>query len=83
MPNKRSATAWRRSIAGLPCDWLIYEEMLRTGSTAHAYCCTLITPITVALFSGPARLPLDALHEPDQGNKLVEALKVLHIFYIR
>lgn len=57
----------KKNISDLPSDWLIYEEMMRTGSTAHAYCCSLITPITVALFSGPARLPLDAIHEPNQG----------------
>lgn len=58
----------KKTISDLPCDWLLYEEMMRTGSTAHAYCCSLITPLTVALFSGPARLPLDAIHEPNQGT---------------
>lgn len=58
-------------MSELPCDWLLYEEMMRTGSQAYAHCCTLITPVTVALFTGAARLPLDALHEPDQGDCLV------------
>lgn len=55
-------------VSSLPCDWLIYEEMTRTGHIAQAECCTLVSPITVALFAGPARLPLDALHEPDHGR---------------
>lgn len=55
-------------VSDLPCDWLLYEEMTRTGHIAHAHCCTLLSPITVALFAGPARLPLDAVHEPDHGR---------------
>ncbi|XP_055954066.1 3'-5' RNA helicase YTHDC2-like isoform X2 [Argiope bruennichi] len=66
---KHSVAALRKQMmAEMPCDWLFYEEMMRTGSIAHAHCCTLVTPITVALFAGPARLPLDALHEPDQAR---------------
>ncbi|GFY33088.1 3'-5' RNA helicase YTHDC2 [Trichonephila clavipes] len=66
---KHSVAALRKQmIQELPCDWLVYEEMMRTGSIAHAHCCSLITPITVSLFAGPARLPLDALHEPDQAR---------------
>ncbi|XP_063233748.1 3'-5' RNA helicase YTHDC2-like isoform X2 [Bacillus rossius redtenbacheri] len=48
-------------VEGLPSDWLVYEEMSRTGRLCHARCCTLVTPLTVALFAGPARLPLDAV----------------------
>ncbi|GFU19130.1 3'-5' RNA helicase YTHDC2 [Nephila pilipes] len=66
---KHSVAVLRKQmITELPCDWLVYEEMMRTGNIAHAHCCSLITPITVALFAGPARLPLDALHEPDQAR---------------
>ncbi|KFM65505.1 putative ATP-dependent RNA helicase YTHDC2, partial [Stegodyphus mimosarum] len=69
LSSKQTVAHMRKQIvAELPCDWLIYEEMMRTGSIAHAHCCTLVTPITVAIFSGPARLPLDALHEPDQAH---------------
>ncbi|XP_054714089.1 3'-5' RNA helicase YTHDC2-like [Uloborus diversus] len=69
VPAKQHVTAlMKQMINELPCDWLLYEEMMRTGSIAHAHCCSLITPLTVALFAGPARLPLDALHEPDQAR---------------
>lgn len=57
-----------RIVSSLPSDWLIYEEMTRCGRFASARTCTLVTPITVAIFGGPARLSLDALHEPDVEN---------------
>ncbi|KAG8185460.1 hypothetical protein JTE90_019719 [Oedothorax gibbosus] len=66
--KQSAASLHRQMMSELPCDWLLYEEMMRTGSQAYAHCCTLITPVTVALFTGAARLPLDALHEPDQAR---------------
>ncbi|XP_015929708.1 3'-5' RNA helicase YTHDC2 isoform X2 [Parasteatoda tepidariorum] len=67
--SKQTVAKLRKQVIDeLPSDWLFYEEMMRAGSTAHAQNCTVVSPITVALFSGPARLPLDALHEPDQAR---------------
>ncbi|XP_064474712.1 3'-5' RNA helicase YTHDC2-like isoform X2 [Ornithodoros turicata] len=56
------------TVAALPSDWLIYGEMTRVGPAAYAHVCTLVSPLTVALFAGPLRLPLDALHETQHGR---------------
>ncbi|KAK3929267.1 3'-5' RNA helicase YTHDC2 [Frankliniella fusca] len=45
----------------LPTDWIVYEEMNRTGKLCQIRMCTIISPITIALFTGPIRLPSDAL----------------------
>lgn len=45
----------------LPTDWIVYEEMNRTGKLCQIRMCTIISPITIALFAGPLRLPSDAL----------------------
>ncbi|KAM9330935.1 3'-5' RNA helicase YTHDC2 [Gastrophryne carolinensis] len=52
------------AIQALPTDWLIYDEMTRAHRIANIRCCTVVTPVTVAIFSGPARLPSSALQEP-------------------
>ncbi|RWS15277.1 putative ATP-dependent RNA helicase YTHDC2-like protein [Dinothrombium tinctorium] len=44
----------------MPSEWIVYEEMTRVSYISYARCCTLVTPITVALFAGPARLSSDA-----------------------
>ncbi|XP_034751393.1 3'-5' RNA helicase YTHDC2 isoform X1 [Etheostoma cragini] len=48
----------------LPTDWLIYDEMSRGHRMASVRCCSLTTPITVAIFGGCAKLPSSALQEP-------------------
>ncbi|XP_053911310.1 3'-5' RNA helicase YTHDC2 [Cuculus canorus] len=48
----------------LPTECLVYNEMTRARGMASIRCCSVVTPITVALFCGPARLPSDALREP-------------------
>ncbi|KAH9370374.1 hypothetical protein HPB48_006708 [Haemaphysalis longicornis] len=58
-PGSRADT-----VSSLPTDWVIYGELARAGPTAFAHLCTLVSPITVALFAGPLRLPQDALYEP-------------------
>uniref|UniRef100_T1JES8 RNA helicase n=1 Tax=Strigamia maritima TaxID=126957 RepID=T1JES8_STRMM len=63
------ASSHSQVVESLPSDWLIYEEMTRAGRLAHVRCCTLITPITIALFAGPARLPHDAVTEADSGAR--------------
>ncbi|KAM6329092.1 3'-5' RNA helicase YTHDC2 isoform 1-T1 [Alca torda] len=52
------------AIQALPTDWLIYDEMTRAHRIANIRCCSVVTPVTVALFCGPARLPSNALQEP-------------------
>ncbi|KAF2987961.1 hypothetical protein EK904_006235, partial [Melospiza melodia maxima] len=49
------------AIQALPTDWLIYDEMTRAHKTANIRCCSVVTPVTVSLFCGPARLPSNAL----------------------
>ncbi|XP_033952296.1 3'-5' RNA helicase YTHDC2 [Pseudochaenichthys georgianus] len=48
----------------LPTDWLIYDEMSRGHRMASVRCCSMVTPITVAVFGGCAKLPSSALQEP-------------------
>lgn len=45
----------------LPTDWVVFEEMSRAGKLCQIRMCTVISPITVALFAGPMRLSSDAL----------------------
>uniref|UniRef100_A0A671VQR6 RNA helicase n=1 Tax=Sparus aurata TaxID=8175 RepID=A0A671VQR6_SPAAU len=47
-----------------PTDWLIYDEMSRGHRMASVRCCSMVTPITVAIFGGCAKLPSSALQEP-------------------
>ncbi|XP_068034681.1 3'-5' RNA helicase YTHDC2-like [Anomalospiza imberbis] len=56
-----SAKGQAAAIQALPTDWLIYNEMTRAHKTANIRCCSVVTPVTVCLFSGPARLPSNAL----------------------
>ncbi|XP_052556919.1 3'-5' RNA helicase YTHDC2 isoform X1 [Tympanuchus pallidicinctus] len=60
------------AVQALPTDWLIYDEMTRARRIANIRCCSVVTPVTVALFSGPARLPHNALEEPlsFRGNRV-------------
>ncbi|XP_077514316.1 3'-5' RNA helicase YTHDC2-like isoform X2 [Amblyomma americanum] len=64
------ANSREAAVASLPTDWLIYGELARVGPTAYAHLCTLVSPITVAMFAGPIRLPLDALYEPQNARTL-------------
>ncbi|KFQ20659.1 putative ATP-dependent RNA helicase YTHDC2, partial [Mesitornis unicolor] len=52
------------AIHALPTDWLIYDEMTRAHRIANIRCCSVVTPVTVSLFCGPAKLPSNALQEP-------------------
>ncbi|XP_052792916.1 3'-5' RNA helicase YTHDC2-like isoform X2 [Mya arenaria] len=64
-------------VGSLPSDWVFYEEMTRSGVTpafkslACIRTCTVVSPITVALFSGPAKLPADAIKETIQDEGMV------------
>ncbi|XP_073533333.1 3'-5' RNA helicase YTHDC2 isoform X2 [Phyllobates terribilis] len=52
------------AIQVLPTDWLIYDEMTRAHRISNIRCCSVVSPATIAIFSGPARLPSNALQEP-------------------
>ncbi|XP_056313163.1 3'-5' RNA helicase YTHDC2 [Danio aesculapii] len=51
------------AVDSLPTDWLIYDEMTRAHRIASVRCCTVVTPLTIALFGGGAKLPSSALQE--------------------
>lgn len=67
-PKVTVSAAHTETVRSLPTDWLIYEEMTRSEHLAYARCCTLVTPITIAIFGGPSRLPLDAISETVCGT---------------
>lgn len=52
-----------RPGAGLPSEWLLYDEMTRLRSVAAVRGCTLLSPICVALFAGPAKLSTDLIQQ--------------------
>ncbi|XP_035744375.1 3'-5' RNA helicase YTHDC2 isoform X1 [Egretta garzetta] len=52
------------AVQALPTDWVIYDEMTRAHRIANIRCCSVVTPVTVSIFCGPARLPSNALQEP-------------------
>ena len=64
-PHVSVAASLSAVIQTLPSDWLVYEEISRSGQFCHAPCCTVVSPITVAVFAGPARMPLDAVKETE------------------
>ncbi|CAG5059084.1 unnamed protein product [Parnassius apollo] len=51
----------QKSVQNLPTDWVVFEEISRAGRFCFIRCNTLVTPLTVALFGGPLRLPAGAL----------------------
>jgi len=60
-PCTSVASSHSAVLEALPSDWLVYEKISRSGKFYYAHCCTVVSPITVALFAGPARMPLDAV----------------------
>ncbi|GAB1605067.1 3'-5' RNA helicase YTHDC2-like isoform X2 [Argonauta hians] len=60
-----SASKCSPDFSALPSDWVVYEEMSRNSSLAFVHCCTLVSPITVALFAGPAKLSPDIIKEAE------------------
>ncbi|KAM4810289.1 3'-5' RNA helicase YTHDC2 [Rhinophrynus dorsalis] len=51
------------AIQAIPTNWLIYDEMTRAHRIANIRCCSVVTPVTTLIFSGPARLPSSALKQ--------------------
>ncbi|KAJ8287216.1 hypothetical protein GJAV_G00048990 [Gymnothorax javanicus] len=63
------------AVQSLPTEWLIYDEMTRAHRVASVRCCSSVTPVTVAIFGGCAKLPSSALQEPagQRGDPLNES----------
>ncbi|XP_076294803.1 3'-5' RNA helicase YTHDC2 [Lasioglossum baleicum] len=66
-PKSKMVSSQRHSpyVESLPCEWLLYEEMSRTGRFCHVKMVTMVNPLTVALFCGPARLSVDVIYEAE------------------
>ncbi|XP_075035779.1 3'-5' RNA helicase YTHDC2 isoform X2 [Mixophyes fleayi] len=62
------------AIQALVTDWLIYDEMTRAHRIANIRCCSVVTPVTIVLFSGPARLPSHALQESSNFRASLEGV---------
>lgn len=45
----------QENLDKIPSDWFIYGEMARLGRVSHAKSVSIVSPLTVALFAGPAR----------------------------
>lgn len=50
-------------VERLPTDWVMFEEMTRVGRLCHIRTATVVSPITVAVFAGPSKIPFDALSD--------------------
>jgi len=66
------ASSYSTAVEALSSDWLVYEEISCPGRFCHACFCTVVSPITVAVFAGPARMPLDAVSEAESKCKSVK-----------
>uniref|UniRef100_H3CDI3 RNA helicase n=1 Tax=Tetraodon nigroviridis TaxID=99883 RepID=H3CDI3_TETNG len=53
-----------QSPQNYPTEWLVYDEMSRGHRMVVTRCCSLVTPITAAIFAGCAKLPFPALEQP-------------------
>ncbi|KAL7835114.1 hypothetical protein SRHO_G00293610 [Serrasalmus rhombeus] len=68
------ANAQAAAVESLPTDWLIYDEMTRAHRIASVRCCTVVTPLTVAVFGGCAKLPSTAFQEPAMPRAIDDAM---------
>ncbi|CAB4026109.1 probable ATP-dependent RNA helicase YTHDC2, partial [Paramuricea clavata] len=71
--KKSLAKSHAAAIEKLPAEWLFYEEMSRAAYFVHVKSCSLVSPLTVALFSGPCLSSdkIDARPEATHGNRAV------------
>ncbi|OXB52885.1 hypothetical protein ASZ78_015138, partial [Callipepla squamata] len=77
------------ALQTLPADWLVYDEMTRAHRIANIRRCSAVTPVTVALFSGPASLPHHALPRSfvkctvrnDRYPDLIFCCRNVHVFF--
>jgi hypothetical protein len=57
-------------IENLPSEWIIYDSIIQNSHISLVSYCTLISPITVALFSGQIKLNSKYLKDLDYINKI-------------
>ncbi|XP_072550527.1 3'-5' RNA helicase YTHDC2 isoform X2 [Salminus brasiliensis] len=68
------ANAQAAAVQSLPTDWLIYDEMTRAHRIASVRCCTAVTPLSLAVFGGSAKLPSTAFQEPTVARAVDDAV---------
>ena len=73
-PNIIGGNTNAEAISKLPSDWLVYEEMTRAHRLAQVKCCTLMSPVTIAIFAGPAKLSYELVKEAEGGVRGEDAL---------
>ncbi|XP_078314413.1 3'-5' RNA helicase YTHDC2-like [Crassostrea virginica] len=69
---KNPALPEKKAIKIIPTDWILYEEMSRYERSAYIRCCTAISPITVALFTGPIKLPPESVRDGAKPHALLQ-----------
>ena len=57
----------KSKIGKLPTDWFIFDEMTRAGHLAMIRGVTAVSPVTVLIFAGMNRLPIETVSEADAG----------------
>lgn len=67
-PNMCGTNTHVQSISALPTEWLLYEEMTRAHRLAQVKGCTAVTPATMAIMAGPAKLSQDVIREAESGG---------------
>uniref|UniRef100_A0A3B3T4R6 RNA helicase n=1 Tax=Paramormyrops kingsleyae TaxID=1676925 RepID=A0A3B3T4R6_9TELE len=85
------ASGQTAALQALPTDWLIYDEMTRAHRIASIRCCSVVTPVTVTIFGGCAKLPSTALQEPtaksdgvgDSSDSEVEDRSTNHLVHMK
>lgn len=71
------------SVNRLPTDWLVFDEMTRLHRAAQVRSCTLVSPVTIAIFAGPAKLPQEVVKEAECGFHCKLALMMLIIYCVK
>lgn len=51
------------ALQNLPTDWVVYEEMIRAGRSSKIRTATVVSPVTIAIFAGPSKIPFDAFSD--------------------
>ncbi|XP_011498496.1 PREDICTED: probable ATP-dependent RNA helicase YTHDC2 [Ceratosolen solmsi marchali] len=61
--NKNCTEYDETNASSLPCEWILYEELIRCGRYCSAKNVTLVNSLTVAIFSGSTRSPTDIVYK--------------------
>ena len=65
--GQMSSQANKLSVSKIPTDWFIFDEMSRAGHLAMIRGVTAVSPVSVLIFAGPNRLPIEIVSEADAG----------------